>query len=163
MPFPFDAHVPQVIEYCLFQPGWFMNYLAGTCQTSKYLKAEPYLLIDHNQRRGRVAGSLSGRITYTLAEDAVNILVKAVEYEGEWPEVGGISGHTLTMEEEIAIGEKVRGKSMRAICDAETRPSCSSSDTSTQADLTRSRNWMSAKSAPGSSKRRGCPPSRSRQ
>lgn len=97
-----------------------MNYLAGTRRTSKYVQAEPLMLVDHNERRGRYAGSPGNRVTYTLIQDVVNILVKAVEYEGEWPEVGGISGHTLTIEEEIAIGEKVRGKLMQTISSPET-------------------------------------------
>jgi hypothetical protein len=40
----------------------------------------------------------------------VNIVVKAIDYEGEWPTIGGINGHTLSLAEEIAIGERVRGK-----------------------------------------------------
>jgi hypothetical protein len=105
-----DSHTLQVIEYTLFQPGWFMNYIAGSRQTAKHIQASGIMLIDHEKERARVAGNLDNRVSYTAIADFVNIVVKAIAYEGEWPKVGGINGQTLSLAEEIAIGEKVRGK-----------------------------------------------------
>ncbi len=110
-PLPQHSQFLQVIEYTLFQPGWFLNYLAGTRQTAKHVVAYPLALLDHNTLTGRFAvGSLDRRTTYTTIADFVNIVAKAIDYEGEWPTIGGISGQTLSVAEELAIGEKVRGK-----------------------------------------------------
>ncbi|KAK4238762.1 hypothetical protein C8A03DRAFT_43557 [Achaetomium macrosporum] len=101
----------KVIEYCLFQPGWFMNYLAGARGSTKHTRSAELSLVDHGKLRAHLAsGSLDKQITYTALHDIANIVVKAVEYEGEWPKFGGINGHTLSLGEEIAIGEKIRGK-----------------------------------------------------
>jgi hypothetical protein len=66
--------------------------------------------VDHEKGTAVVAGDLTEKITYTAVTDLVNIVVKAIDYEGEWPKIGGINGHTLSFAEEIAIGEKVRGE-----------------------------------------------------
>ncbi len=106
-----SSHSPkQVIEYTLFQPGWFINYLAGERKSAKYIDPAPLLLIDHEHRLARIAGDPATQISYTAVSDLANIVVKAIEYEGEWPVIGGINGQTLSLAEEIAIGEKVRGK-----------------------------------------------------
>lgn len=51
------------------------------------------------------------KITLTTAEDLANIVVKAIEYEGEWPIRGGIKGCEMGLMEVIRLGEEVRGKS----------------------------------------------------
>jgi hypothetical protein len=101
----------KVIEYTLFQPGWFLNYIVGSRKTTKHIPtaAVPAVLVDHERLRARVAGDPNNRISYTAIHDLVNIVVKAIDYEGEWPRVGGINGNTVSIAEEIAIGEKVRG------------------------------------------------------
>ncbi|KAK4034653.1 hypothetical protein C8A01DRAFT_48992 [Parachaetomium inaequale] len=100
----------KAIEYTLFQPGWFLNYIAGTRQTAKHVTSSPFTLVDHENFRARYAGSLDKQVTYTAVHDVVNIVVMAVDYEGEWPTDGSINGNTLSVAEEIALGEKVRGK-----------------------------------------------------
>ena len=91
-----------------------MNYIAGTRKTSKHIQPTGFILVDHENHRARGPGDLANKITYTTIRDVVNIVVKAIDYEGEWPEVGGINGHTLSPVEEIAIGEKIRGKCKHA-------------------------------------------------
>ena len=87
-----------------------MNYIAGTRKTLKHIQPTGFIFVDHENRRARGPGDLTDQVTYTAIHDVVNIVVKAIDYEGEWPEVGGINGHTLSPAEEIAIGEKVMGK-----------------------------------------------------
>lgn len=53
---------------------------------------------------------MDDRITLTTVQDLANIVVKAVEYEREWPLYGGIRGDNMTVRELIQIGESVRGK-----------------------------------------------------
>lgn len=57
-----------------------------------------------------VEGSENVPITLTTAADLANVVARAVEYEGEWPVVGGIKGDELTIRELIDLGKKVRGK-----------------------------------------------------
>lgn len=49
-------------------------------------------------------------ITLTTAEDLVNVVVRAVDYPGRWPEVGGITGTKIKIVDLLALGEKIRGK-----------------------------------------------------
>ncbi len=49
-------------------------------------------------------------ITFTTVKDLVNVVVKAVEYEGVWPLVGGIKGDEITIGNLIKLGERVRGE-----------------------------------------------------
>lgn len=68
--------------------------------------------IDFANRRALVAeDSDDAKITFTAVEDLANVVARAVDYEGEWPRIGGISGTTLTLSQLFAIGERVRGKS----------------------------------------------------
>ncbi|KAL2192879.1 hypothetical protein P885DRAFT_72624 [Corynascus similis CBS 632.67] len=99
----------KIIEYTLFQPGWFMNYLGGAHQTCKHFRTTT-ILVNHDKGRTIIVSDPSSLVTYTAIHDVVNIVVKAIDYEGEWPEVGGINGHTLSVADEVAIGERVRGK-----------------------------------------------------
>jgi hypothetical protein len=48
-------------------------------------------------------------ITLTTVQDFAAVVARAIEYEGEWPVVSGISGTTLSVRELIALGEKLRG------------------------------------------------------
>ena len=57
-----------------------------------------------------IEGSLDDDITYTTINDFVNIIARAIDYEGTWPTVGGISGHRITVRELLALAEVVRGK-----------------------------------------------------
>lgn len=89
----------------------FVNYLAHPHKSAKHLLpiATP---IDFNRRRALIVdGSEDVRMTLTTVQDLANIVVAAVEYEGEWPIVGGIKGDNITMGELLDIGEKTRGTS----------------------------------------------------
>ncbi|KAK4097675.1 hypothetical protein N658DRAFT_489026 [Parathielavia hyrcaniae] len=98
----------KVLEYSLFQPGWFLNFIAGSRQTAKHVRSSNLLGVDHDKGTAVVASNMTETYTLTAIADLVNIVVKAVEYEGEWPKIGGINGNTLSLAEEIAVGEKIR-------------------------------------------------------
>lgn len=100
----------KVIEYCLFQPGLFTNYLATPYKTAKYLDmfGTPY---DFNNRRMLlVEGGDDNLITFTTVQDFAQVVAKAVEFEGEWPVVGGMAGTQMSTGGLVALGEKVRGE-----------------------------------------------------
>ncbi|KAK4199963.1 NAD(P)-binding protein [Triangularia verruculosa] len=99
----------KVLEYTLFQPGQFTDYLCYPYKTSKHI--HPFQTqLDFNARRAIILeGSEDARITLTAAKDLAIVVAKAVEYEGEWPVVGGIRGDELTIGEIVELGEKIRG------------------------------------------------------
>ncbi|KAK4224129.1 hypothetical protein QBC38DRAFT_486209 [Podospora fimiseda] len=99
----------KVLEYTLFQVGLFMNYVAGPKQKTKHLSRNNFLF-DVEHSRALVPGSPDHLITYTAIEDVVNIVVKAIDYEGEWPKIGGINGVTASLGQGIEVAEKITGK-----------------------------------------------------
>ncbi|GAB1315617.1 2'-hydroxyisoflavone reductase [Madurella fahalii] len=99
----------KILEYTLFQPGLFVNYLTYPDKSSNHITPidTPF---DFANRRALIAeGGDEARISLITAEDLANVVARAVEYEGEWPVVGGIRGTDLTLGQLIALGEKVRG------------------------------------------------------
>lgn len=52
-------------------------------------------------------------MTLTTASDFANIVMRAIEYEGEWPVQGGIKGCEISLAEIIRLGEEIRGKSLK--------------------------------------------------
>lgn len=89
----------------------FTNYFAAPYKTSKYI--HPFQQhIDFNQRRALgLEGGDDAKITLTTVQDFVAVVVKAVEYEGEWPVVGGIKGDELSLGDLYALGGRVRSES----------------------------------------------------
>lgn len=57
-----------------------------------------------------VDGHEDAIMTLTTVADLANIIARAVDYEGEWPEIGGIRGNRITFAEVVEIGSKVRGE-----------------------------------------------------
>ncbi|CAM1511836.1 Fc.00g093490.m01.CDS01 [Cosmosporella sp. VM-42] len=101
----------KVLEYCLFQPGFFVNYFTYPYESTKHISPLE-LPIDFNNRRAIILDDNDvGKLTLTTVHDLASVVARAVEYEGEWPVVGGIKGSELTMGQLIAIGEKIRGGS----------------------------------------------------
>ncbi|KAK3898128.1 hypothetical protein C8A05DRAFT_47476 [Staphylotrichum tortipilum] len=99
----------KILEYTLFQPGLFMNYLTNPYTSTKHVHPIE-TPIDFGRRRIlMVEGSDGVCINLTTVEDLVSVVVRAVEYEGEWPLVGGIKGDEITIGNLIKLGERVRG------------------------------------------------------
>ncbi|KAL7916737.1 NAD(P)-binding protein [Trichoderma velutinum] len=100
----------KVLEYCCFRPGMLMNYLAFPQKTTKYADIWG-IHIDMEHRRAIILGDAKnpGYFSMTTMDDVAKIVAKAVEYEGVWPEVGGIRGDNISQQELIALGEKIRG------------------------------------------------------
>ncbi|KAF3384917.1 hypothetical protein F1880_001776 [Penicillium rolfsii] len=99
----------KVLEYTLFQPGTFTNYFTAPFKSSDHVQ-QVELPWDFYHRRAIVLeGSENDRMSLTTSRDVANVVARAIEYEGEWPVVGGIRGSELSVQEIIALGEKVRG------------------------------------------------------
>ncbi|XP_044715662.1 nmrA-like family domain-containing protein [Hirsutella rhossiliensis] len=99
----------KALEYSLFQPGLFMNYFTNPYKTAKHVTPIE-TPIDFNNRRALVVeGGDNDRITLTTVRDLANVVARAIDYDGEWPVVGGIKGAELTVGQLISLGERIRG------------------------------------------------------
>lgn len=100
----------KVLEYCLFQPGLFTNYLTHPYKSTTHVKdiETPF---DLGNRRMIVCDSGDDqKITFTTVCDLANIVALAVEYAGEWPVIGGIKGSDLSIVQLVTLGEELRGE-----------------------------------------------------
>ncbi|KAF4989063.1 hypothetical protein FGRMN_9393 [Fusarium graminum] len=99
-----------VLEYTRFQPGAFMDYLCHPHKTSKYITTTVLNIDFQKQHAFVIEGTLDDEIVYTSVEDIANVVTRAVDYEGEWPVVGGIRGDATTTRQLLKVGEDLRGK-----------------------------------------------------
>ncbi|KAM6520437.1 hypothetical protein FSOLCH5_005229 [Fusarium solani] len=88
----------KVLEYCLFQPGIFTNYMTFPYNSSKHVDLFEVPINFHQRRAIVVKGGEDDVITVTTAQDLAKVVALAVEYEGEWPLVGGIRGAPFKVE-----------------------------------------------------------------
>jgi hypothetical protein len=100
----------KVLEYSLFQPGIFLNYLGFPHQTTNHILLSPQQFNFSELHVNAIEGHEDDQMAFTSIEDICNVVSRAVEYEGEWPVVGGIRGSRVTLSELLRIGEAVRGK-----------------------------------------------------
>ncbi|KAL2795166.1 hypothetical protein BJX66DRAFT_350751 [Aspergillus keveii] len=98
----------KVLEYCLFQPGMFMNYLSFPYPSTKHLQIFG-LQYDLQNRRAIVPSNIDFPMTVTKVQDLASVVAEAIDYEGEWPETGGICGSRTTSSELIKLAESIRG------------------------------------------------------
>jgi hypothetical protein len=66
-------------------------------------------MIDFQNRRAIVVEGHDAIMTLTTVQDLAEVVARAVEYDGEWPMIGGISGNRVPFSRILEIGEKVRG------------------------------------------------------
>ncbi|KAL8339716.1 hypothetical protein RB601_006022 [Gaeumannomyces tritici] len=102
----------KVIEYTLLSPGMFMDYLAYPRSTDATHTRSFETFINMQEARGfYMEGHEHDSFTLTAITDIVNVVLRAIDYEGEWPVNGGVAGETVTIRQLIELGEKLRGKS----------------------------------------------------
>ncbi|QKX56215.1 uncharacterized protein TRUGW13939_03316 [Talaromyces rugulosus] len=98
-----------VLEYCLFQPGTFTNYLAYPLQTADHLYIScTYLDVVKKQALIIEDGEIWH--TYTTIQDTAKVVAKALSYPGKWPETGGIVGGRIKEKDLIKLAEEIRGE-----------------------------------------------------
>lgn len=73
------------------------------------------MFIDFNNRRALAVGDGNTPITLTTVNDVASVVAEAIEYRGEWPVIGGISGFQTTVGGLIQLGEKLRGTSTQLL------------------------------------------------
>ncbi|KAM0328167.1 hypothetical protein ACHAQA_005574 [Verticillium albo-atrum] len=99
----------KVLEYTLFQPGFFLNYFTYPHRSAKHIQPVEFPVSFEKRRALIQEGSENAPITLTSIDDIVYVVTSAIDYEGVWPVVGGIRGSEVTLGQLIALGEKVRG------------------------------------------------------
>ncbi|KAG9231482.1 nmrA-like family protein-like protein [Amylocarpus encephaloides] len=104
----------KILEYTLFQPGLFLNYLSYPHNSAKHFH-NTELQYDFENRRAIVLGDGTDRITFTTIQDLGAVVAAAVGFDGNWPETGGIRGGQITVNELIRLGEKIRGASFDVV------------------------------------------------
>ncbi|VUC28758.1 unnamed protein product [Clonostachys rosea] len=100
----------QVLEYTLFQPGLFLNYLAYPHKTSKHVDPLQSVFDFENKRAILVEGHEDAIMTITTVADLAAVIAKAVEHDGKWPKIGGICGNRMTFSEIVELGGRIRGE-----------------------------------------------------
>lgn len=98
-----------MLEYTLFHMGLITNYLTRPYASSKHLHQVEFPIDLYNRRAIIAEGAEDAELTLTTVQDFATVVVRAIEYEGEWPVVSGLQGDVLTLGELIALGEKIRG------------------------------------------------------
>lgn len=66
-------------------------------------------MIDFQNRRAIVVDDYDAIMTYTTVQDLAAVIARAVDLDGEWPVIGGISGNRVSISQILRIGEKIRG------------------------------------------------------
>ncbi|TGJ79581.1 hypothetical protein E0Z10_g9179 [Xylaria hypoxylon] len=99
----------KVIEYTLFQPGLFLDYLAFPYKTSKHVDPLQTVFDFKNRRAIVVDGHEGATISLTTVADAAAVIALAVDYDGKWPTAGGIRGNRISVSQILEIGNRVRG------------------------------------------------------
>ncbi|KAF7166899.1 hypothetical protein CNMCM5623_000436 [Aspergillus felis] len=98
-----------VLEYTLFQPGLFINYLTIPFKSAAHLH-QTELPFDFNNRRVIVPENYDQiYVTLTTVQDLAQVVARAISFEGKWPVVGGVKGTDISLNQLISLGEKVRG------------------------------------------------------
>ena len=93
-----------------------MEYIGFPKQTLRHVTAIPTVANLETCRIMALEGHLDDPLTFTSVEDIAAAVAGAVEYTGEWPVIGGISGDRITLREIIKIGERVTGSSSSKSC-----------------------------------------------
>lgn len=92
----------------MFQPGLFLDYLAFPHKTSTYI-TPLNITIDFENRRAIVVEGHDAVITFTTVNDLATMVARAIDYEGQWPVNGGISGNSIPVSKILEMGAKIRG------------------------------------------------------
>ncbi|KAH8697118.1 hypothetical protein BGW36DRAFT_377972 [Talaromyces proteolyticus] len=98
-----------VLEYCLFQPGVFMNYLAHPLQTAKHLYISG-THIDVVKKHVLIVEDGEAWYTYTTIQDTAKVVARALSYPGKWPETGGFYGGRAREKDVVKLVEEIKGE-----------------------------------------------------
>lgn len=88
-----------------------MDYLGHPNKIAKHITTIPLQINVEKRHALVVQRSLDQHMNFTTVQDIGGVVARAVEYEGNWPVVGGMRGSRVTIRELLKIAERIRGKS----------------------------------------------------
>lgn len=68
------------------------------------------MCIDFENRRAWQIADGKYSVTLTTVEDLAEVVARALDFVGPWPEVGGVRGSQVTVASLLSLGEDLRGK-----------------------------------------------------
>ncbi|EWZ30332.1 hypothetical protein FOZG_15823 [Fusarium oxysporum Fo47] len=99
----------KVLEYSMFFPGVFMNYLAPPEKMGADLSyIKPF--IDFEYCRAILPEQTDITVSFSTIQDLGRVVAKALDYESEWPVLGGIAASKTSISDLLQLGERIRGK-----------------------------------------------------
>jgi hypothetical protein len=87
----------------------FTNYFTHPYESSKHMHVMESYFSFGNRRIIRLEGGDDDLVSLTTVQDVANVVARAIEYEGEWPVIGGMRGTLISVGELAKLGQKVRG------------------------------------------------------
>ncbi|OCK75253.1 NAD(P)-binding protein [Lepidopterella palustris CBS 459.81] len=97
-----------VLEYTLFQPGIFLDYLAHPYARTSHLPTMS-MSVSYQHRRAIYIGDGCQPVVFTAVRDVAAIVAAALDHPSPWPASGGIQGMRTSFAELVALGEALRG------------------------------------------------------
>jgi NmrA-like family len=102
------------LEYTAFSPGFFMDYFAVPFAVTHLAEFVAY--VDAEMGEGIVGGSGDEKLVLTTARDTARFVVGACGLpRGSWPKFGGMVGERTSLNEIIALVEKLKGISWKRL------------------------------------------------
>lgn len=88
----------------------FLEYLLTPHQVTKHVPPMATTLQFDKRRIVSIRGHENDPLTITSVADIAKVVRRAIEYEGEWPEIGGISGDRLSATQGKQLLERITGE-----------------------------------------------------
>ncbi|VUC33471.1 unnamed protein product [Clonostachys rosea] len=103
------------LEYIRISIGLFSDYF-GMPYVKSNLKPFCFLL-DVRRKIAAIPGTGDEKFTLTYSEDLARYIVRLLDDQSKWPEIGLLSGSDISVNELIACAEKVTGSRMNVTHD----------------------------------------------
>ncbi|KAG5766774.1 hypothetical protein H9Q72_005146 [Fusarium xylarioides] len=103
------------LEYIRISIGFFSDYW-GMPHIKSNLKDFRWLL-DIEKGIAVIPGSGNDKFTVTYSEDLARFIARLIDTDEKWPQHGFLSGSDISVNELIAIAERIRGSKMDIIYD----------------------------------------------
>ncbi|KAG0646871.1 hypothetical protein D0Z07_6442 [Hyphodiscus hymeniophilus] len=101
------------------KPGLLLEFLAPV-GSAKHVQPQE-LWIDFIKRRAIILTDKDPIFTVTSVRDLAHVVARAIEYEGEWPVLGGVHGTTLSTSKLLEIGARVQAMGYHPFPEEEVR------------------------------------------
>ena len=98
-----------VLEYTLFRPGFFMNYLTYPRKSARQLHMT-CIVLDIETRDAIVVDEGDQWYSFTSVGDCARVVARAIDSDEPWPEDGGMVGQRILIKDLIALAEEHTGE-----------------------------------------------------